>query len=118
MENPFRISCAVDASPSVAAAFEQPLAMSARRGAQLVIVHAVSKDTAYSWGAAEREAALATLRERAEALNVPVRVRIQQGDTAGVILMHASAQAPYPIVLGSPRSASLVFDSGRSLTAA
>ena len=101
MKNPFRILCAVDASPPAAAAFEQALAMSARRAAQLVIVHAVSKDTAYSWGAVERVAALATLRERAEALNVPVRVRVQQGDTAGVILLHARAQAPDLIVLGS-----------------
>jgi nucleotide-binding universal stress UspA family protein len=101
VENPFRILCAVDASPPAAAAFEQALAMSAHRGAQLVIVHAVSKERAYSWGAVERVAALATLRERAEALNVPVRVRVQQGDTAGVILLHARAQAPDLIVLGS-----------------
>ena len=44
LKNPFRILCAVDASPPAAAAFEQALAMSAHRGAQLVIVHAVSKD--------------------------------------------------------------------------
>ena len=67
MKNPFRILCAVDASRPAAAAFEQALAMSARRGAQLVLVHAVSKDRAYSWGAVERVAALAALRERAEA---------------------------------------------------
>jgi nucleotide-binding universal stress UspA family protein len=101
LTNPFRILCAVDASPPAAAAFEQALAMSAHRRAQLVIVHAVSKDTAYSWGAIERVAALAALRERAEALNIPVRVRVQQGDTGGVILLHARAQAPDLIVLGS-----------------
>jgi nucleotide-binding universal stress UspA family protein len=83
------------------AAFEQALAMSARRGAQLVLVHAVSKDRAYSWGAVERVAALAALRKRAEALKIAVRVRVQQGDTAGVILLHARAQAPDLIVLGS-----------------
>ena len=75
--------------------------MSAHRDAQLVVVHAVSKDQPSSWGAVERVAALATLRERAETLNVPVRVRVQQGDTAGVILLHAMAQAPDLIVLGS-----------------
>ena len=101
MAKPFRILCAVDASPPAAAAFEQALALSAHRDAQLVVVHAVSKDQPSSWGAVERVAALATLRERAETLNVPVRVRVQQGDTAGVILLHAMAQAPDLIVLGS-----------------
>ena len=101
METPFRILCAVDASRPAAAAFEQALAMSARRGAQLVLVHAVSKDRRYSWGAIERMSALSALRERAEAQNVSVRVRVQQGDTAGVILLHARAHAPDLIVLGS-----------------
>ena len=97
---PFRILCAVDASLPAAAAFEQALAMSVPRRAQLVVVHAI-KNTPYSWGAVERVSALSTLGERAEALNVPVRIRTQQGDTAGVILLHASAQAPDLIVLGS-----------------
>ena len=101
MENPFRILCAVDASRPAAAAFEQALAISARRGAQLVLVHAVSKDKRYSWRAVERVSALAALRERAEAQNVTVRVRVQQGDAAGVILLHARAQNPDLIVLGS-----------------
>jgi nucleotide-binding universal stress UspA family protein len=101
LTRPFRILCAVDASPPAAAAFEQALAMSAHRGAQLVLVHAVSKDHPYSWGAVERVAALAALRERAEAQSVPVRVRVQHGDIAGVILLHARAQAPDLIVLGS-----------------
>jgi nucleotide-binding universal stress UspA family protein len=100
VENPFRILCAVDASRPAAAAFEQALAMSARRGAQLVLVHAVSKDRRYSWRAVERVSALAALRERAEAQNVPVRVRVQQGDAASVILLHARAHAPDLIVLG------------------
>jgi len=51
-------------TPPAAAAFEQALAMSAHRRAQLVIVHAVSKDRRYSWGAVERVAALDALRER------------------------------------------------------
>lgn len=101
MTKPFRILCAVDASPPAAAAFQQALAMSAQRGAQLVLVHAVSKDHPYSWGAVERVAALAALRERAEARGVPVRVRVQHGGIAGVILLHARAQAPDLIVLGS-----------------
>ena len=100
MTSPFRILCAVDASLPPAAAFEQALAMSVQRGAQLVVVHAV-KNTSYSWGAVARVRVLSTLRERAEALNVPVMVRTQQGDTAGVVLLHARAQAPDLIVLGS-----------------
>jgi nucleotide-binding universal stress UspA family protein len=107
LNTPFRILCAVDASLPAAAAFEQALDMSARRGAQLVLVHAVSKNRAYSWGAVERVAALAALRERAEAQNVPVRVRVQQGDIARVILLHARAHAPDLIVLGSHEPAGL-----------
>lgn len=75
--------------------------MSVSRGAQLVVVHAVSKNTPYSWGAAERVSVLAALRDRADVVKVPVRVRTQQGDTADVVLLHASAQAPDLIVLGS-----------------
>ena len=115
MENPFRILCAVDASRPAAAAFEQALAMSARRGAQLVLVHAVSKDRRYSWGAIERTSALAALRERAEAQNVSVRVRVQQGDTAGVILLHARAHAPDLIVLGSHEPVGLARFQFRSI---
>lgn len=115
METPFRILCAVDASRPAAAAFEQALAMSARLRAQLVLVHAVSKDRPYSWGALERVSALAALRERAEAQNVPVRVRVQQGDAAGVILLHARAQAPDLIVLGSHEPAGLARFRFRSI---
>ncbi len=107
--------CAVDASPPAAAAFEQALALSAHRKAQLVVVHAVSKERAYRWGAAERVAALAVLRERAEALNVPVRVRVQQGDTASVILLHARVQAPDLIVLGSHEPVGLARFRFRSI---
>ena len=115
MKTPFRILCAVDASRPGAAAFEQALAMSAHRGAQLVVVHAVSKDNAYSWGALERDAALAALRRRAEALNVPVRVRVQQGDTAEVILLHSRAQDPDLIVLGSHEPVGLARFRFRSI---
>jgi nucleotide-binding universal stress UspA family protein len=101
VDNPFRILCAVDASRPAAVAFEQALAMSASRAAQLVLVHAVSKDRQYSWRAVERVAALAALHERAEAQNVSVRVRVQQGDAASVILLHARAHAPDLIVLGA-----------------
>jgi nucleotide-binding universal stress UspA family protein len=115
VENPFRILCAVDASRPAAAAFEQALAMSARRGAQLVLVHAVSKNAPYSWGAMERVAALAALRERAEAQNVSVRVRVQQGDAASVILLHARAHAPDLIVLGSHKPVGLARFRFRSI---
>jgi nucleotide-binding universal stress UspA family protein len=115
LAKPFRILCAVDASPPAAAAFEQALALSAHRDAQLVVVHAVSKDQPSSWGAVERVAALAALRERAETLNVPVRVRVQQGDTAGVILLHAMAQAPDLIVLGSHEPVGLARFRFRSI---
>ena len=115
MTRPFRILCAVDASPPAAAAFEQALAMSARRGAQLVLVHAVSNDSPYSWRAVERVAALAVVCERAEAQSVPVRVRVQHGDIAGVILLHARAQAPDLIVLGSHEPVGLARFRFRSI---
>ena len=115
MTKPFRILCAVDASPPAAAAFEQALALSAHRDAQLILVHAVSKDQRYNWGAVERVAALAALRERAEALHVSVRVREQQGDTAGVILLHARAQAPDLVVLGSHEPVGLARFRFRSI---
>jgi nucleotide-binding universal stress UspA family protein len=96
-----RILVAVDSSRPSSAAFDQALALSARSGSELVVVHAVSKDWPYSWRASERVSALASLRERAEAQNVRVLVRSQQGDAAKVILLHARAHDPDLIVLGS-----------------
>ena len=89
--------------------------MSVHRSAQLLLVHAVSKDHAYSWGAVERVAALEALRERAEAAGVPVRVRVQHGDTAGVILLHARSQGPDLIVLGSHEPVGLARMRFRSI---
>jgi hypothetical protein len=66
VRNPFRILSAIDASRPAPTAFGQALAMSARLGAQLVLVrHAVSRDRRHSWRAVERVSALAALRERA-----------------------------------------------------
>jgi nucleotide-binding universal stress UspA family protein len=96
-----RILVAVDSSQPSLAAFDQALALSARFGSELVVVHAVSKDWPYSWRASERVSALASLRARAEARNVRVLVRSQQGDAAKVILLHARAHDPDLIVLGS-----------------
>jgi nucleotide-binding universal stress UspA family protein len=101
LKKPSRILVAVDSSKPASAAFEQALALSARFRSELVVVHAVSKDWPYSWRASERVAALASLRERAEAQNVRVLVRSQQGDAAKVILLHARAHDPDLIVLGS-----------------
>jgi nucleotide-binding universal stress UspA family protein len=115
VKNTSRILVAVDSSQPASAAFDQALALSARLGSELVVVHAVSRHWPYSWRASERASALASLRERAEAQKVRVLVRSQQGDAAKVILLHARAHDPDLIVLGSHQPAGLARLQFRSV---
>lgn len=96
-----RVLAAIDFSAPARAAFEHALAISLRHGAELVVVHAVPADHAVGWQSHERLALTDTLRQRAAAAGVEVLHRMQQGDPAGVILLHARSLEPDLIVLGT-----------------
>jgi nucleotide-binding universal stress UspA family protein len=98
-----RVLAAVDFSTPARGAFEYALALSARHGAELVVVHAVPPDHSFSSHAAERLALIAELRQRAEQADVPFTDRVQHGDPAEIILLHAGAVRPDLIVMGTHR---------------
>ena len=106
-----RVLTAVDYSEPARAAFDHALAVSRVHDAELVVVHAVPSDRPFNWHARERIALVASLREAAQAAGVRVKVSVQHGDPAGVILLHAAARRADLIVLGT--SARSGFDRFR-----
>lgn len=96
-----RILCAVDYSRPAQAAFEHALALSRARNAELTAVHAVPVSERFNWRARERIDRTAALRAAAQAAGVRVRVTEQQGDPAGVILLHAGTGRFDLIVVGT-----------------
>lgn len=101
MSTPSRILCAVDFSRPAQAAFEQALALSAERHAELTAVHAVAPNERFNWQARERLAATDALRRAADARGVRLRVTEQRGDRSGVILLHANTGRFDLVVLGT-----------------
>jgi nucleotide-binding universal stress UspA family protein len=96
-----RVLAAVDFSDAARGAFEYALALSVRDGAELMAVHAVPLDQAFGWHADERLALIAGLRQRAEQARVAFTDRVQQGDAAKIVLLHARAVRPDVIVVGT-----------------
>ena len=96
-----RVLVAVDFSKPSRGAFEYALALSQRHGAELIVVQAVPRNQAFSWHARERLALTAKLRRRADVANVELRERVQQGDPAEIILLHARSLRPDVIVAGT-----------------
>lgn len=101
MSQPHRVLCAVDFSRSARGAFERALAISRDRDAELTVVHAVPATERYNWRARARIAMADELRAAAHAAGVSVRITEQQGDPAGVILLHAATARADLIVLGN-----------------
>jgi nucleotide-binding universal stress UspA family protein len=96
-----RILCAVDSSAPARAAFTKALALAREHGATLTVVHAVPARQSFGWSAGKRLAGIAALRRAAESAGVPLRVRVQHGDPAGVIALHAAANEYDLVVLGT-----------------
>jgi nucleotide-binding universal stress UspA family protein len=103
MPNVGRILCAIDLEKASDRAFDRALHLAIVSAARLYILHATPKNVPFSWRANERLQYLATLRERAEAAGVWVRVEEQHGDPARVIILHANARRADLVVLGSNR---------------
>jgi len=96
-----RILAAVDFSRPAGDAFEYALAVSKRHGAELVVLQAVPLDQTVRQHAGERLALTATLRQRADQAGVELTERVQQGDPAEIILLHARSLEPDLIVMGT-----------------
>jgi nucleotide-binding universal stress UspA family protein len=96
-----RVLAAIDFSKPARTAFEYALALSRHHGAELVVVHAVPPNESLSWEARERLALLAELRRRASQSGVQFKDRVQRGDPAEIILLHARSLDPDVIVMGT-----------------
>jgi nucleotide-binding universal stress UspA family protein len=101
MIHPFRILVAVDSSPPARAAFDHALALGRARGAALTILHAVPAEQPFNRGGTARTALLAAFEARAVAAGVPVRLDVQHGEAAAVILEHATSRQSDLIVIGT-----------------
>jgi nucleotide-binding universal stress UspA family protein len=96
-----RVLAAVDFSKPARGAFEYALALSKHHRAELVVVHAVPPNQPSRWHARGRLALTAKLRQKAEQANVEFKHRVQQGDPAEIILLHARSLGPDVIVVGT-----------------
>jgi len=96
-----RILAAVDFSKPAQAAFDHALALAQSHGSELTVVHAVPPDQSFGWRARARMALVARLRQRAAASNVVLKVSVQHGGPARVILLHAHARHADLVVLGT-----------------
>ena len=106
-----RVLCAVDIDECHRQVFAHALALARRSNASLLIVHAASPVRPLNEGATERVDFLRQLHGAAEAAGVDVRVTVQRGDVADVILLHAGARHPDLIVLGAGRDRSSGINS-------
>jgi nucleotide-binding universal stress UspA family protein len=96
-----RILAAVDFSSAADGAFAFALALAGRHGAELMAIQAVPLDLAFNREGDEREALKVGLRQRAADAGVELEYRVQHGDAAEIILLHAHAAHPDLIVIGS-----------------
>ena len=100
--NPFsRILVAVDFSKPASDAFDHALALSKHHGAELVALQAVPADQPVSWHARARLTLGARLRQKAQRAHVAFAERVQRGDPAEIILLHARSLNPDAIVIGT-----------------
>ena len=96
-----RVICAVAIDDRDRHVFAHALVLARRNDANLLVLHAASPEVAFNEGATERVEFLQTLRALAEAAGVDVRVTVQRGPVAGIILLHARARNADLIVLGT-----------------
>ena len=93
-----RILCAVDFSRPARTAFARALALSREHNAELTVVQAVPLTESFNLRGRARMTHIAALRHAAEAQGVSLRVSVQAGDPAGVIVLHANAR-PFDVVI-------------------
>ena len=98
-----QVLCAVDFSEPAQVAFTRALALAAEHGAHLTVVHAVPLDQRFREGGRARMTAQSRLQRLAERKGVKLRFRVQQGEPAGIILLHANAKPFDLLVIGSHR---------------
>jgi nucleotide-binding universal stress UspA family protein len=96
-----RILAAVDFSKPARDAFDYALALSQLHGAELIAIQAVPTNETFAQHARARLTLAAKLRHQAEQAGIALSVRVQTGDPAEIILLHARSLRPDVIVVGT-----------------
>ena len=96
-----RVLAAVDFSSPARRAFDYALALAKRHGAKLAVVQAVPPDQPFNWAGRERLSLKTDLRRMADEAQVQFTYRVQHGDPAEIILLHAQSVLPDVIVAGT-----------------
>lgn len=96
-----RILAAVDFSVPARRAYDYALALATHHAAELVVIQAVPPEHSFNWHGRERRALATSLRQMASAAKVEFAYRVQHGDPAEIILLHAASVQPDVIVVGS-----------------
>src|SRR4051812_37717341 len=96
-----RVLAAVDFSKPARDAFDYALAVSRHHGAELIAIQAVATDETFARHARARLTLADKLRLRAEQAGIEISVRVQTGDPAEIILLHARSLRPDVIVMGT-----------------
>jgi nucleotide-binding universal stress UspA family protein len=96
-----RILVAIDFSEPARAAFDHALALARQHGAELIAVQAVPTGETFARSARARLTLTEKLRARVARAGVEFSHRIQTGDPAEIVLLHARSLRPDVIVVGS-----------------
>lgn len=101
MNHVARILVGVDFSKPAREAFEHALAIATPHRAELVVVQALPPNQPFSRYARARVVLTERLRQQAARANVAFDTRVQTGDPAEIILLHARSLRPDLIVVGT-----------------
>lgn len=96
-----RVLVAIDFSTPARNAFDHALALSRHHDAELIAVQAVPNHHTFRRDARARVALHAKLRQQAQQANVDLSVRVQSGNPAEIVLLHARSLRPDLIVMGT-----------------
>lgn len=104
------ILSAIDLSTHSDRALHEAVRLARRHGSRLTVLHAIGPRERFNEESGPRRARLSALSLAARKSGVKIRVSVQHGDAAGVILLHAQARNVDLIVLGGrPRQPRRVF---------
>lgn len=101
MKHISRVLAAVDFSVPARRAYDYALAVAKHHSAELVVIQAVPPEHPFNWHGRERRELATNLRQMASEAKVEFAYRVQHGDPAEIILLHAGAVRPDVIVVGS-----------------
>ncbi len=101
MKHLSRVLAAIDFSKPARDAFDYALELSRHHGAELIAVQAVPTDETFARHAGARLTLAEKLRHSARQAGIEFSLRVQTGDPAEIVLLHARSLGPDVIVVGT-----------------